>query len=134
MTIQNQENSKNDSILGTIKLLGDKTLIKLDKADSHTISDGIIIPMFTHGETEGGRPKSTVSDRKLLSVGTVLLTTSDTLKPGDRVTVHPTTVNAHYFYALDRYALIQEFDGTILVPNNMVESIYNYEKQDNENH
>lgn len=129
MTIQNQENLNRDSVLGTIKLLGDKTLIQLDKAESHTVSGGIIIPVFNHGETEGGRPKSTVSDRMLLSVGTVLLTNHPDLVVGDRVTVHPTTVNAHYFYALDRYKLVQDFDGVVLVPNNMIESIYGYEKQ-----
>ena len=122
MPTQNQESLNGVLEPGTIKLLGDRTLLKLQKAEDHTtLPGGLIKPQFENYETDGGKASSRISDRRYLSIGTVLATNSPDLKVGDGITVLPSCANINYFFSMDRSQLASTFDGTILVPNTMIE-------------
>ncbi len=122
MPTQSQENLNSVLEPGTIKLLGDRTLLKLLQAEDHTtLPGGLIKPQFENYETDGGKASSRISSRKYLSIGIVLATNSPDLKVGDTITVMPSCANPTYFFPLDRSQLAPTFDGTILVPNTMIE-------------
>lgn len=111
--------------LGTIKLLGDRTLIRLRKAEDHTVTEeGLFIPLMENYTTDGGKNGARVSNFKFLTIGEVLSTTHAELKAGDTVTVFRNAATNDYFFPLDRTRLVVPFDGTILVPNSMIECKY----------
>ncbi len=117
--------------ISQLELLGDRVVILLDKAQDHTITDGgVIIPLFENGETDGGRPKSNLSHKKYLSVGTVVAI-SEVAKDklpvlvGDRVYVTPTAASANYQFLTDRSQLIENWDGYIAIPHTLIEAKIN---------
>lgn len=128
MLTQSQETLNSVLEPGTIKLLGDRTLLKLQKAEiTPTLPSGLVNPLFENYETDGGRKSSRISNNKWLSIGTVLATNHSELKAGDTVTVLRSVLNSadDYFFPLDRSQLAISFDGTVLVPNSMLESKVN---------
>lgn len=128
MLTQSQETSKSVLDPGTIKLLGDRTLLKLDKAEVlPTLPSGLVNPLFEDYQTDGGMKTSRISNNKWLTVGTVLATNHPDLSVGDTVTVLRSVLGSadQYFFPLDRTQLALSFDGTVLVPNSMLESKIN---------
>lgn len=122
MPTTNQESSNSVLEPGTIKLLGDRTMIRLQQATDQTVlPSGLVNPVFENYETDGGKASSRISNKHYLTIGVVLVTTSPDLKVGDTVTVMPSSANRNYFFPLDRSQLQPPFDGTILVPNSHIE-------------
>lgn len=116
-----------------IILTGDRVLIQLDPHPQHTTSDsGLVTPLYNVVTTEGGRLKSELSDKRYLSVGTILQLSpyasaklnelGTPLSTGTKVYVTPSANNPNYQFFLDRQALVLDFNGLIAIPHQLIEA------------
>lgn len=115
-----------------MRLLGDRVIIQLDKAESHTTTqDGLIIPLNELYTSEGGKVVSTTSAKRFLNKGVVLNVSSYvndkmmemnkiTLSKDDRVYISPSGNDAHYHYNKE---LTSPFDGVVCIPFALIEGI-----------
>lgn len=118
-----------------MKLLNEKVLIKLDEHKEHTSTPtDLLVPLYDNIETDGGRPGVKISAKKYLSQGTVVdisksaatLLDKDgiTVTPGTRVFVNTNAVSPSYQYFTNRDSLVINFDGHILIPVVLIDSIH----------
>ena len=116
-----------------IELLGDRVIIKLDEAQDHTVKNGIIIPINTVVESEGGRVKTELSNQRHLAKGTIvqisqvastkLQESNVDLKENDRVYVSHQVINSSsYHWKNDRSKLLSEFEGLVCIPHSLIEA------------
>ena len=108
-----------------------RVLVQLDKFDEQI--DGITIPLYERGTTDGGQPTAVISNQKFLSKGTVIEVSPSantqleadniTLKPGDRVFVSQTAMSSTFQYFPKRNNLVIDFEGYMLLPVNLIENI-----------
>lgn len=103
--------------------LQQKVLIQLDQQPSHTTTEsGIVIPLFSTYETPGGKLDTELSQRKYLTIGTVLASSHPDISTDDRVVVSHHAVSPSYQFILDRSKLVADFDGTVLLPITLIEA------------
>lgn len=121
-------------------LIGDRVLVKLDRAEDHTKTSWGYIPSNKLEQTEGGQVKTKLSDDVHLTQGTVIQIGPGALlkfqelgaeiKEGDKVYINPSAKrsDSYYFYP-DRTLQIQDFEGYICVPHVLVEAKVNNEEK-----
>lgn len=114
--------------LSNIELLGERVLLQLDEHPDHSITPGgVIQPKWVNVESDGGKPKVKPSNQKHVSSATVLLISSQaaekiSLVPGDKVYVNQAAVSQSYHFLISRNNLVDEFDGVIAVPPQLIEA------------
>jgi len=115
-----------------LTILGERVIVKLDRQDSHTVTEyGIVVPQFQNVETDGGRPKAVASDNVYLPKGTIaamskaaydkLKEANTPLEVGDKVYVTPSACNPSYTFTLDRSQLVTPFEGYISISPILIE-------------
>lgn len=118
-----------------MKLLHNYVLIQLIPFQGETVTEsGIIIPKTTPQETDGGRVVSVIDENaKYQPVGEVLAVSDKTmaeipeLKPGVRVRVSRAAMNVNQQYYADTTTPVQEWEGMILIPSGLIESVFDQE-------
>jgi co-chaperonin GroES (HSP10) len=122
--------------LSKIELLGDRVVILLDEAQEHTITaGGIMVPLNSVYETDGGQLKTKTSAQKVLFKGTIEAISAHALtklqesipdiKIGDTVFVPQGTYSSHYYFYPERESLVLDFGGYVCIPHMMIEARYN---------
>ena len=116
------------------KIQGDRVIILLDEAKDHTITEsGIVIPLQKLTESDAGRIKTELTNRKHYLQGTILQIGALAAKkleeslvdvlPGDRVYVSQMALStAGYQFYPDRTKLVSDFEGFVCVPHSMIEA------------
>lgn len=120
--------------LQKFELVGDRILVILDEAKDHTTTEaGIIIPLQRLTESDSGKVKAELTNRKHLLQGTVLQVGAlakkrleealSDVKEGDRVYLsHHTLSSNGYQFHPDRTKLVSDFEGYVCVPHAMIEA------------
>lgn len=113
-------------------LLGDRTLILLDKEEDTTTQSGIIIPKMKLKETDGGKLRSEPDSDYYTLQGTILNMSSyaseklseikSPLSIGDKVLVSKTAKQEGFQFFPDRSKLVQYFKGIICLPHTLIEA------------
>lgn len=121
--------------LERLKLIGDRVVVLLDEAVSHTVTEkGITVPMSTVYETDGGRLATKTSAQKHVSMGTVVLISDYALAKiresipdfnvGDKVFLPEAVHSKHYYFYPDRSSMVLNFDGHVVIPHSLIEAKY----------
>lgn len=115
-----------------ITLLGDRVLIKLDKAVDHTLTEsGILLPRTELAETDGGKLTTRLSNKNHLPQGTIILMSKKAqellseVSINDKVYVADHALNTSNYFYPDRTKLVQEFEGYICIPHILIEAKLN---------
>ena len=115
--------------MNNIELFGDRIVVQLDCATTHTISEGgLEIPLYEEKLTDGARLAPVVSPKKYLSQGTVLAISNDAknkipdLNVGDQVFITAHGASATYQFFTDRSNLVITWDGKVCIPHSLIEA------------
>ncbi len=118
-----------------MKLLHNYVLIQLIPFQGETITEsGIIIPKTTPQETDGGRVVSVIDENARYQPKGEVLAFSDKAKAeipqlteGVIVRVGRGAMNVNQQYYPDTTTPVQEWEGMILIPSGLIESVYDQE-------
>lgn len=119
--------------INDITLLGDRVLIQLHEEPA-PVQGSIYIPLMDFQETDGGKIIAKASDRKYLSVGTILSCSKkaeqslldNDLKFGDKVVLSTQALSTStYQFFLDKEILSPRYTGLICVPAILIEAKIN---------